>query len=184
MSQRVIVWSIILLLLTGCSLFSVTSQPAKQLLLLSPKEGPSAVLLKQKVTMEARGEQHQFLVVIRIEHDQLKLRALLPTGQPLLSLDYDGYSLQQSNTSSLVLPSEEILAMMQFALWPEKAIEKAYRMENGWQLELSSEQRLLFMSMATEKVVSVNYLSNDEMIIENYDHQYRVIIKTLGTMEL
>ncbi len=182
MSRRIILWSFILFLLVGCSLFSVTSQQPKQLLLLSPKGGPSAVLLKQKVTMDARGEQHQFLVVIRLEHDQLKLRALLPTGQPLLSLDYDGVSLQQTNNSPIALPSEEILAMMQFALWSEKAIEKAYRTENGWQLELSSEQRLLFM--ATEKVVSVNYLSNDEMLIENYDHQYRVIIKTLETTTL
>lgn len=182
MSQRIILWSVILFFLAGCSLFSVTSQPPKQLLLLSPKEGPSAVLLKQKVTMEARGEQHQFLVVIRLEHDQLKLRALLPTGQPLLSLDYDGESLQQNTTISLALPSEEILAMMQFALWPEKAIKKAYRAENGWQLQLGSEQRLLFMG--TEKMVSVNYRSKEEMIIEHYDHQYRVIIKTLGSTNL
>ena len=148
-----------------------------QLLILPPSEGTYVGLLKQKVTIMARAEQQQFMVAIRLERTQLKLRVLLPTGQAILSIDYDGQMLKQDNLSSIALPSEEILAMIQFALWPEKSLNKHYLANNGWQLSMTPEQRLLHT--VEGKVLSVDYLSSDELLMKNYLHEYQVRIQTL-----
>lgn len=182
MSQRVILLSFIFLCLAGCSVFAVQPTVPDRLVLLPPNEGPEAVLLTQKVTINAQGEQHQFMVVIRLERQQLKLRALLPTGQPMLSLDYDGKSLQQSSSSPLELPSEEILAMMQFALWPIDSINKHYPQNNGWQLDVIPDQRTLRTTAGV--LLSVHYLQAENLMIENHRSHYQVMIETLESKAL
>lgn len=184
MSQRVISLGLILFSLCGCGVFSIYEDKTKEMVLLSPTEGPGDMLLKQAARMETKaGEKSQFMIIIRINKEYLKLRALLATGQPLLSLDYDGRSLNQHNVSPLALPGEDILTLMQFALWPEKAIKKAYGNDSEWLLEFSSKQRSL-STAAEGRVASVNYLSFDEAIVDNYRQGYRVIITTLEKKDL
>jgi len=183
MPQRVILLGLMLFGLCGCSIFSIHEGKAKEMVLLPPAEGPGDMLLKQAARIETKtGEKKQFMIIIRLNKEYLKLRALLATGQPLLSLDYDGRSLKQHNVSPFALPGEDILALIQFALWPEKAIKKAYGNDSEWLLELDSKQRNL--STAEGKVASVNYLSFDEAIVVNYRQGYRVIITTLEKKDL
>jgi len=182
MSRRIIFFSFIFLFLSACNSILVQTAVPEALLLLPPSEGEYTGLLKQKVTMEARGEQHQFIAVIRLEKTQIKLRTLLPTGQEVLSIDYDGQVLKQDNLSSVALPSEEIFAMIQFALWPETSLKKHYLANNGWQLTVTAEQRLL--QTVEGKIVGVDYLSPDELLLKNYQHNYQVRIKTLEKLGL
>lgn len=182
MSKRIILLSFFICFLSACSSISLQPSAPKKLLLLPPSEGPYTSVLKQKVTMDTHAGQHQFIVVIRVEITQLKLRALLATGQPILSIDYNGHTLKQNNVSSIALPSEDILAMIQFALWPIDSLNKHYSRDNGWQLDVGPKQRLL--QTIEGKVLSVDYLSSEELLVENYQHDYRVRIEMLETQAL
>ncbi len=161
---------------SGCSSLIPQFFEPEEFKLLPPDQGPEAVLLKQTVTMEALGEQHQVLSVVRLEQEQVIMVALLPTGQQLLSITYDGEKLTQENYSPLAIPGEEILAIMQLALWPEPSIEEHYPESEGWFLEFSPGERKL--RSASKTLLKINY-QDDGLIIGNYLHNYRIIIHTL-----
>ena len=84
-----------MLVLTACSAHRLAAPELVSLKLLPPAEISDAVMLKQKITLQAEGGQRQFLAVARFDSDRLKLVVLLPTGQRLLSLEYDGQKLVQ-----------------------------------------------------------------------------------------
>lgn len=167
--------------LAACSTLSPKTTKPQPLKLLPPVEGPAAKLLKQTVTITKLGRQQQFLVVIRLNPQQLKLAALLPTGQHILSLQYDGKTLVQDNRSSMDIPGEEILAIMQFALWPEASVRRSYLENDGWILMFYSKQRLL--KTEAGPVLKVSY-QDKELIVHNYLKDYRVIIYTLEATQL
>ena len=131
--------------------------------------------------MEAWGQQRQFLVVTRLQQDQVKLVALLPTGQNLLSLEYDGDELTQESLSSMDIPGEDILAIMQFSLWPEQSIKQHYPKSEGWIVKFSPQQRTLLTTAG--RVLNVSYQEND-LLVDNYLHDYRVRIHTLEKTQL
>ncbi len=168
-------------LASGCSSRQLEPMPAPQLALLPPADIVNELLLKQKITFEAVGRQQQFLVVARFQRPRLKLVLLLPTGQPLLTLDYDGQKLLQDNQSTLELPGREILASMQFALWPEKSLQRNYPSDAGWQINISDRHRSLLT--ASGAVLRISRKS-ETLVVDNYLHDYRVIIQTLEQKEL
>lgn len=177
---RCFTW-LLLLSLYGCSTLTLEPIKPEQLKLLPPIEGPPAALLKQTVTMEKLGQQRQFLVVARFNSERLKLVALLPAGQQILSLEYDGQKLVQDNLPSMDIPGEEILAIMQFALWPESSVRNSYSESDGWTVLLDTKQRIL--KTETGSVLKVNY-QEKELIVNNYLHDYRVTIHTLEATQL
>ena len=136
---------------------------------------------EKNLLLESRGKQQQFLLIARFDQDRLKLVVLLPVGQQLLSLDYDGEILLQENLPSVNIPGREILASMQFALWPERSIKKHYAKKEGWVVEIAPEERILL----TDKGVLLRIKrQNDELIVDNYLRDYRVIIETLEKTDL
>jgi len=168
-------------LLAGCSSRQLEPTPPPQLALLPPAEIATEILLKQKITFEAGGRQQQFLVVARFQRQRLTLVLVLPTGQPLLKLDYDGKNLLQENQSTVELPGREILASMQFALWPEKSLRQHYPPEAGWQIKVDARHRsLLTASGAVLKISD----KSETLVVDNQLHDYRVIIQTLEKREL
>lgn len=173
--SRLIVYSVVLLL-SACSLFSKVDGSNRELMLLPPAEGPDPSVLKQVITLKASGEETSFLVVSKLELEKLGLVALLPTGQSLLTLDYDGLNLAQQVFAEISLPSEEMLAIMQFALWPELSVKQHYSRAAGWVVTIDSEQRTL--SAATEKVLTIRY-KEDTVLIQHHSHQYEVLVKTI-----
>lgn len=138
-------------------------------------------MLKQRVILESRGKRQQFLVVARFELNRLRLVVLLPTGQQLLSLDYDGERLVQVNSPSVNIPGKEILASMQFALWPERSIKKHYSDKDGWLVEIALKKRALLT--ASGPLLRINR-ETDQLIVDNYLHDYRVIVHTLEKTDL
>jgi uncharacterized protein DUF3261 len=169
------------LLLSGCSLFAKLDSTNGELVLLPPSQGPEATVLKQVVTVKGNGEESSFLVVSKFEPEKLGLVALLPTGQSLLSLDYDGLDLTQQLFAEISLPSEEMLAIMQFALWPGPSIKQHYLRDAGWLVTIDSEQRTL--STLTEKILTIRY-QQQTVLIEHHLHQYKVIVRTIEKYSL
>ncbi len=107
--------------------------------------------------------------------------ALLPTGQQLFFLEYDGEKLIQKNFSSIEIPSEDILAIMQFVLWPSRSIKHHYATEDGWIVETSAEQRTLLSNSAL--LIKVSY-QRETVIIENHHHDYQLRVQPLENMGL
>ncbi len=183
MSQLVrILVCLIVLGFCGCSTTAAIQQPeVRQLKLLPPEEGPGVSLLKQKVMMQSRGLNQQFIAVIRLQQDQLKLVALMPSGQQLFYLEYDGEKLIQKNLSSIDIPDKDILAIMQFALWPLHSIKNHYTKEDGWIVETSPEKRTLLNNSGV--LIKVSYQAGT-IIVENHLHNYRLSIQPLEKMSL
>ena len=172
---------LIVFALCGCSAATLQRAEPEQLKLLPPADGPADFLLKQKITMVSRGQNQQFIAVTRLQQDSLKLVALLPTGQQLFFLEYDGEQLIQKNFSSIEIPSEDILAIMQFVLWPSRSIKHHYATEDGWIVETSAEQRTLLSNSAL--LIKVSYQA-EAVIIENYLHDYQLRVQPLENMNL
>ena len=166
----------------GCSTTPALQQlEVKQLKLLPPEEGPGVSLLKQKVMMQSQGLNQQFIAVIRLQQEQLKLVALMPSGQQLFYLEYDGEKLIQKNLSSIDIPDKDILAIMQFALWPLHSIKNHYTKEDGWIVEASPEQRTLLSNAGM--LIEVSYQAGT-IIVENHLHNYRLLIQPLENIPL
>jgi hypothetical protein len=179
-AMRFIFWSI-LAWLYGCNLGPVSEPEPIRLKLLPPAEGPVATLLKQKVTLDFREQKQTWLVVSRFEATSVRSVVLLASGQKLLSMAYNGDRLEIEGVAAEKIPGEEILAMMQFSLWPESSITEHYAASLGWQLEISTHQRLL--KNDSGPVLKVSYMGS-ETNIRNYLQDYHVIVELLGKTEL
>jgi len=177
--------ALIAILISGCSGISGVSgingisqkvaEPT-ELLLLPPSEGPDPVLLKQQVTLQKWGQKRQFLVLSKMTEEKMSLVALLPTGHKLMSLDYDGKTLQQQSLPGMELPVQEIMAIIQFSIWPEISVAKHYRLADGWIAQLNSGQRKLRTGRA--QWLDVRYTAKEVQVKHLLDN-YQVHIKTL-----
>jgi hypothetical protein len=172
---------IALLLLSACSTQPPLPAAVPEFKLLPPAEGPAPVLLQQTVSLLAGQREQQFLTVARFDHQRLKLVVLLPSGQRLLTLDYDGANLTQQNFAAFEIPGSEILAIMQAARWPEASLRAHYREADGWRLRISPDERQLLTEFGT--ALTIGYWPG-ELRIDNYLKEYRVIVKTLETIDL
>lgn len=143
MPKIILLLSLVLGLLTACSTLFSQQFAGEQLKLLSPESGPEAVLLKQKMTIHSLKADQDFISLTRLTPAQTQVMVLLPAGQPLLSLRYQDDQLTVDNKTQIDFPAHEIMAMLQFALWPEHAIINAYPQNGGWQLQFNPAQRVL-----------------------------------------
>lgn len=131
--------------------------------------------------MLAGQRSQQFLTVARFEPRRLRLAVLLPSGQSLATLDYDGEKLEQESVADIDVPGREILAVMQFANWPPDSLRRHYPASEGWRVEVSDGVRRLL----TESGPALNIaLSPRVLHIDNYSREYRVIVETLEKTDL
>jgi len=172
---------VVFLFLTGCSTQQYSSPAGDGLKLLPPADASAPVLLKQKVILQSAGKQQQFLLVARFEPQRLRLVVLSPIGQQLLILDYDGDALVEESVSSIDLPGREILAIIQFALWPAQSVRNNYPEKEGWLLKIGDEKRVL--QDGGKMHLNISY-EDDKLVIDNKIRDYRVIVQLLETTEL
>lgn len=180
---------LILLSLWGCSNQPLYSTASSEQLspvldsypLLPPAEIPAAILLKQRVTLSIKGQQRQFLVISKFSTERIVLVALLPTGQKLFTLDYDGIELKQESLAPVEIPTRDILAIMQFALWPETSVKQHYAQSQGWITLFSSNQREL--RRASGSLLKISYHPQG-LTVDNTLHGYQVEIYTLEKVDL
>ena len=179
MSGRGVLWFIVFLIY-GCSVRSISQPEPVRLKLLPPTEGPGTFLLKQKITMDFEGQQQVFLVVSRLQPNSIQTVVLMASGQKLLSMTYNGEQLLMDGVGANDIPGEEMLAMMQLSLWPDASIKHHYQKEMGWDLSLSAQQRVL--KHQSKPIIKVSY-TGSQVIIMNYQRNYRVTVETLEKSE-
>lgn len=176
---RVFLW-LAVISLYACSVGSINEPQPARLKLLPPVEGPGDLLLKQKITMDFKGQQQTFLVVSRLQTTSIQSIVLMASGQKLLSMSYDGERLLVEGAGSDVLPGEEILAMMQLSLWPDTSLQQHYSETMGWTLNLSALQRIL--KHQSQPIIKVSYTGN-QVEMMNYQGNYSVMVDTLEKSE-
>lgn len=164
------------LLLNGCSLNPLKWQTAQQLLMLAPTSGPDPVILQQKLTFMAKSKQQQFVLITEIKPEKFSVLVMMPTGMTVLKMSYDGTEFQQQNMTDIPIPAEQIMAVMQFALWPEAALINAYPDAAGWDLVLDKTSRQL--SENNRLRLDVQY-SPESILINNLQEHYQVKIQSL-----
>ncbi|MEX0614807.1 MAG: DUF3261 domain-containing protein, partial [Methylophaga sp.] len=162
--------------ISGCSLNPLQWNTHQDLLLLSPATGPEPILLKQKLTFIAGGKQQQFLLLTDIKADKFNVLVLMPTGMTVLKMSYDGAEFQQRNMTDITIPAEQIMTVMQFALWPEAALINRYAASDGWLLALDNMSRQLSENKRLR--LDVQY-KEDSVLIKNLRDHYQVQIQPL-----
>jgi hypothetical protein len=172
---------VLALLLTSCAMQPRPGQIPAELVLLPPGEVETPLLLQQKVTLLFGQRQQQFLTVARFDRQRLVLVVLLPSGQSLLSLDYDGIELRQQSNLPTDLPGRDILAILQFAIWPQASLRAHYPEGDGWRLQFGADERRLLTESGSALTIA---FQPGEMRVDNYLREYRVIVQTLESNEL
>ena len=161
----------------GCSTSATRSYYNVEMLLLPPNWGPADTVLKQIVTIRSEERDSSFYVVTKLDKFVTKSLVLTPSGRSLLSLEYDGKNLSLEIITNIALPYEEILATMQFTLWPQESLLNYYSPNNGWDIYFLENQRILLFNK--KKLLSVTYEPDGNFDIENYRHSYNLKIKNL-----
>lgn len=182
MPRRLVLCTLLLAVLSACSLIKPWHQNGPALQLLAPQYGPVPALYQQKLNFIATGVERQVLVALKIDTSGIKLRALLPTGQSLYSIEYDGQTLSKQNLANVELPADEILAMLQFALWPSSILDETYNASEHWLIEETEKYRLL--SYNGKRKLRVDFVSQNTIHLTNYSHQYEVNVETLEYKKL
>ncbi|MFP8966885.1 DUF3261 domain-containing protein [Pokkaliibacter sp. CJK22405] len=182
MSQliRFLVLSLVCLL-AGCASLRHDPYAAAVLMPLPPAEGPSPQLLKQTATFESRGKSLSFIVVSRFDQQQVKLLALMPTGQTMTTIVYDDTGLTQKDVIPVKLPGKSILATFQFALWPVASLRQHYTAERHWSLSTAANRRQLWHDGTLILDIDTDQQTTR---IHNYAGKYQVTIHTLEQMDL
>lgn len=166
--------------LGGCSFFGSPSQVIPSFKLLPPSAFKVDKTLTQSVTVRHRGQQQSFILVTRIQNNELKSEALLTTGQTLFRAFYNGHELTHEVYVPSNLPIESMFAEMQFSLWPLLSLYKAYQPSDGWDIQLKNEaeieERQLFYGGQLLLKVTKN---KDSINIVNMNADYRVDVKML-----
>lgn len=171
-----LVWCLVLGSLCGCSYLHLQPSKPKVLQLLSPLSGPQPSVRVQRLTMEAQDQSQQFVVVTRIQPNRVQMQALLPTGQTLIKLEYDGQDVRVEQAASIELPANDMLAIMQLAIWPLESMIQGYPVEAGWRVIEAANQRVLMTG--DHRYITVEYKPNS-FHIENHRDGYKVHIEDL-----
>ena len=163
--------------LGACSFLAPTKVPNNELVLLLPIEVATSLpkVVKQSVIFEKYAQQRQFIAVARFNAEQTKFVALSASGQPFLYLTHDSQGFEKRNLSGIELPAKEILAMIQFTLWPKWAVEQGYPENIGWRVEITSGIRRLYYNNIL--LIEVEQ-EGDDINISNYRSDYKIYIHT------
>ncbi len=155
----------------------VTSDSSQALLLLPPELSGHKGVAKQKVTMNVDDKRQTFIVLTQYADDSYQVLIMLPTGQTVLSMRYDGQVLEASNRTGIALPTQEMMAMMQFTSWPEKAIKERYTQALGWDVLTQPNLRQLLVDR--KPLLTVTYTSDNVIYIGHFLQKYQVTIEPL-----
>ncbi|PXF30982.1 hypothetical protein WH50_12125 [Pokkaliibacter plantistimulans] len=163
----------VMLWLGGCAV-RPSAPPPLQLLSMAGAPHETGVL-KQKVTLQKTRAVH-FISVLRFDRQGLQGVILLPTGQTVLNYRYA--EQLQTTPAHPQLPVQDMLALLQFALWPATALQAYPEANAGWRLQLSETQRQLFWY--EQPVLRVRY-EHEQIDIDNYQKGYSLHVENLGS---
>jgi len=160
--------AVALLTMSGCSSWLA---PAKipELPLLPPQALGYSLQLSQRVEVTTAGDQQTLLAAWIVADNNLSFVGLTPSGQRLLSLNYDGETLTEHYSELLEqpLPGRDIIAYMQLAHWPEDSIEQALA-STDWRLKTDNNQRQLLLK--NHLVLTIDRQLTDQSIGDQTIH--------------
>ncbi len=162
--------------LGGCSLLSKSLMPDNVLLLMSPNPAMEQAVSQRKVTLVRKAESQRFVVITENTAEKTQVAVLTPAGQRVLSMKYDGREFESTNYTGKTIPDKDLFAIMQFAVWPERALKDVYNADDGWRMVLTSVQRQLFKQQ--QPILKVLFKPN-QTEVHHLRHQYQVIIEPL-----
>jgi len=159
----------------------LTAEPLRIGLELSPASLGQSLSLTQHLTIERAGTTQSLDAALDIDPKQLHLVGLV-MGQRVLSLTYDGKTLQEWRHPRL--PKEvsgaNVLEDLELTLWPIAAIQPALPI--GWSIEQQGLQRIVFFDH--QKIVVIDYSGNERwagtVTLTNVRYHYRLIIQSMA----
>lgn len=182
--QRVInlILVVSLLSLPGCThmrrwLALAGPNASQALFLLPPRLSGQEGVLKQKVTMNIGDKRQTFIALTQYALDSYQVLIMLPTGQIVLSMRYDGEVLAASNQTGITLPTQEMMAMMQFASWPEEVVVNRYSQISG--LEVLTQPNLRQLLVDGKPLLTVTYSQDNAVHISHFIKKYQVMVEPL-----
>jgi len=168
---------ILTIMVSGCAAFITKQDKREEFFLLPITMGPENFVYKQHITLKKHLQQHDFIAVTKLDNVSLSVVVLLPSGQKVFSAFYDGQHFTQSSQAAPDIPIQEIVSIMQFALWPRQSLETAYPLAQGWVINSSATQRLLMKG--SKLLLEVNN-TDQGSVINNVQSSYQVEIRHLN----
>ena len=148
------------LALASSACAALKPRPLDPGLFLLPPGAAGVVLSLTQALIFSKGASHfESLAAVEVSKDSVALAGLSPLGNRMLSLRWDGKTLEQEHDASLPpdLPLKLILRDLQLAFWPQAAVQGA--LGRDWTLEDDGSTRLLKKSGQT--VVKISYGGTD-----------------------
>ena len=167
--------------LAGCSVLKGPTEPVPPLAWLSPADGPHPALLKQKLTLSAHGQQKEMIAITRLTASAVTMAGLTPTGQTLVQIRYDANGFASTPAASPQLPSDAILSLLQWALWPEHALYDAYPANSGWAVMIDKGSRNL--SYQGQAILRMRQIDAERIEIDHLSAGYTVRIEPLESSQ-
>ncbi|MGI1679077.1 MAG: DUF3261 domain-containing protein [Cellvibrionaceae bacterium] len=144
-----------IVVLIGC--VGVSSQKELPALpLLSPQEFGGSVQITQRVSIKSDSRSQTLLAAWAVSEEEISLVGLSPTGQRLVTLNYDGdlFTEEYSELLEERIPGITVFSYMQLAHWPEDSIRKAL-LSSLWDMKFSFNTRSLFYKK--NHVLDINF---------------------------
>jgi len=172
-----------LLLLSGCA--ASRPRPADPgLFLLKPAEAGFSATLTQVISVSKAGSSVEVMAVVEISPESVKLAALGPMGNRVLSLVWDGKKLIQELDPSLSkdFPATLTLRDMMLAYWSQEAVSKA--LPARWAMKLSPGKREFFKD--GNEVILISYSGDPFKDPIDFEHKalgYKLRIRQVAADE-
>jgi len=165
---------------TGCAI--VAPNTGRLGLRLPPAALGATINLQQHLTVERGGRIDELDAALEIDPERIDLVGLA-LGQRILSLHYDGQTLQSWRHPLMAaeLRSEDVLEDLQLTLWPIDKIRPA--LPSGWRIEENGLRRTLLAGDVPVTVIQYSGEPRWSGTIEltNLRYHYRLTIRSVST---
>ena len=184
--------SVFVFAVMGCAPV-VPAPPADGILLqaiLPPDSLGRDLSLSQEVVGEFRDQRHALRVEVEITSTRLVMVALTHLGVPVFSLEQNGDRVHVEALGAAQLPfnPRHILSDFQIAHWPASVLRDRFRSFGLGLADASSDGSRKVFSESGALLVEVTYgdavSSAGDIVIEHFDHPYRLHIRTFATSDL
>ncbi|OCH17988.1 hypothetical protein A6E05_11650 [Aliivibrio sp. 1S165] len=158
----------------------------KFITLPQPAQYGSDLSLSQLISVEFQGGKQQLPVQLQLTGNDLVLAGFASWGSRLLSLDYDGLTLDtyvMAGLSDTLPPPEQVLFNVMITLWPMEAWQAS--LDNiGWTLSESDNHRVL-VDESGKTVLDIRYDSitnkfDGDILLTSPHLGYVITIKTFS----
>ncbi|AZL85263.1 DUF3261 domain-containing protein [Aliivibrio salmonicida] len=167
----------------------VEVSPEQFVTLPQPNQYGSDISLSQLISVNWHGGKQQLPVQLQLTGNKLVLAGFASWGSRILSLDYDGQTLNtyvMAGLSETLPPPEQVLFNVMITLWPAEAW-KASLDSIGWSLQDIGNQRVLSNDFG-KTILIIDYSSiedklSGDIILTSPHLGYVITIKTFANAQ-